>query len=312
MNAWKVVGACLAAIALLALGAQCIFDSILATSSYVSSPPLAIRAIDHRWPTALRFLLRLGVDPDSAAPPSRGGFAGSPGLPGAPALVKAAGGDEPEMVRDLLAAGAHVNAPDDYGRTALWFACEGRDLQLVQTLVEAGARVNPAAGSGDSPLEKAIQARQLEIVRYLISKGADLGDRSTRSLPLMVQAAHTGDLAIFDLLIERGKTTPTKGPLAAEILAAFVTSGSVEGVRSLLNRGISPNEQDHIGNTAMIIAAISSRKALPRQAIIRALLDAGGDPHLKRNVDNKCAIDFARANEDAETVSILERATRPR
>ena len=50
-----------------------------------------------------------------------------------------------EGVRELLAAGADVNARNQHGQTALMLAAHRGHLQVVEALVEAGADLNVTA-----------------------------------------------------------------------------------------------------------------------------------------------------------------------
>jgi ankyrin repeat protein len=64
-----------------------------------------------------------------------------PGL----SLVASAIGHSPEMVRDLLAAGADARTPDAFGRTPLLYAARARNRAVVDVLLEAGVPVDELA-----------------------------------------------------------------------------------------------------------------------------------------------------------------------
>lgn len=78
--------------------------------------------------------------------------------------------------RQLLDAGADVNAADSEGSTALHFAAKGESAEVVRQLVDAGADVNAINKRGESPFYNAIRnttSAALEIARVLREHDAD-------------------------------------------------------------------------------------------------------------------------------------------
>jgi uncharacterized protein len=76
-------------------------------------------------------------------------------------------------VRELLAAGANPDSPDEDGRTPLFSAVLGGSMGLVGLLLESGADVNARDRHGFSALHFAAQEDLPEMVRLLLAKGAD-------------------------------------------------------------------------------------------------------------------------------------------
>ena len=56
------------------------------------------------------------------------------------------------IIRDLLDAGADINARDNKGKTALMFATVNGYQLVVQTLVDSGADVNSLDKEGNTAL----------------------------------------------------------------------------------------------------------------------------------------------------------------
>ena len=78
------------------------------------------------------------------------------------------------MVRDLLAAGAEIDARDRFGQTALMLAAHRGSREIVAMLVERGADLDVTAKYGLSALMLAIVAGHGEVARLLARAGADV------------------------------------------------------------------------------------------------------------------------------------------
>lgn len=119
------------------------------------------------------------------------------------ALRRAASAGDLAKVKELLAAGADVNAANAYGGTALAFAADKGHAAVVDLLLERGADVNAKDRFyGATPLVWAVGHGHAEIVRSLLAKGAQ-GEAEA-----LVAAAGDGQSAIVKVILERGKLGP--------------------------------------------------------------------------------------------------------
>ncbi len=91
---------------------------------------------------------------------------------GETALMEAADGRNPEVVRVLIANGANVNAADEDGETALMIAADEGNTETVRLLIQAGANVNARDEEGESALDKAIDERNHQVAELLRAAGA--------------------------------------------------------------------------------------------------------------------------------------------
>jgi Ankyrin repeats (3 copies) len=79
-----------------------------------------------------------------------------------------------DVVEELLAAGANVNAPNNAGVTPLMTAVGfyTDNVQILQRLLDAGADINDQDKGGKTALMYAAQYRRTEAVRFLLAYGA--------------------------------------------------------------------------------------------------------------------------------------------
>jgi ankyrin repeat protein len=80
--------------------------------------------------------------------------------------------DHEEMVKELVSAGADIEAKENRGRTPLHLAYDY--LEIVKELVSAGADTDAKDEDGDTPLHLASSEGYLESVRTLVIAGADI------------------------------------------------------------------------------------------------------------------------------------------
>ncbi len=123
---------------------------------------------------------------------------------GRTALVLASGNGSSEMVRRLLAAGAHAAPPPD-SRTPLAAAIRAGSADAARMLIDAGADPDRPDKGGRTPLTLAVLGSHDDLLRLLLDRGAEPNGRNPQdgTTPLM-WAANTGRKSFVELLIERG------------------------------------------------------------------------------------------------------------
>lgn len=88
-------------------------------------------------------------------------------------IFQAARDGTPDNVRSALAAGADVNARDEYGQTPLMYAAgQNADPHVIQALLTAGAEVNARSLAGWSPLFYAARSSSEAVVLMLLEAEA--------------------------------------------------------------------------------------------------------------------------------------------
>jgi ankyrin repeat protein len=197
--------------------------------------------------------------------------------------------DSVNRVRDLLAAGAVLEARDLNGRTPLhWAAMQGALVDvgvsdfMVKALLAAGANVNAVDRLGRTPLHYAAAQGFDPIVAALLKAGArsDAKDNqgetpadlaSPHALANTLALLKTGpDAAAFATSAAGTPTATAKGNgvLGAELVRA-TRAGDADQVKSLLARGADVTYRDSDG-----FRAVERARDLGNPEILRELQEA--------------------------------------
>ena len=170
-------------------------------------------------------------------------------------------------VKELIAAGAPVDAVDRRGFTPLMWAAAGGQIEMVRLLLEAGAVADRRASDGTSALMLASANGFADVVRALIARGANV-------------AAARGGATAQQLAAARGHAATAALLAQAEGLGVRLLQASNEGhdaaVRQLLALGAPANVTDERGTTPLMFAARNGDLG-----IVQFLLSRGADPQLR-------------------------------
>ncbi len=212
--------------------------------------------------TAVENLLTLGVDPNEAEPD------------GTTPLMRAVYGEELEIARLLIEAGADVRRANSYGVTALYLAARAGDEVATQMLLAAGADANAALpAAGETVLMTAAKAGNPEVVRALLTGGVQ--GVSLLELGEARAAARVAEAAGYAL-----PTNPTIATNYADV-----------------------NARERLyGRTALMIAAAAGHRD-----VVALLLEAGADVNLA-DLEGSTALSLARNSGNLDVAAQLEEA----
>lgn len=123
---------------------------------------------------------------------------------GGTALMYALGTGRTEIARALIAAGADVNARDQKGATALIVVSAQGRTDMVRALIAAGADVNARNAAGHTALMIVSSFGHTEAARILIAAKADVNAKDEKGRTALMYASHAGHSRVVNLLKQAG------------------------------------------------------------------------------------------------------------
>lgn len=264
--------------------------------------------------TALEsFKLSPADDPDRRLPPDAA----------TPFLLAICYSSDQAVIQAFLASGAR--ADDRGGQSPLMYAAEyNPNPEVIDELIAAGADVRANLGYRFLARPALTYAAQYNpnpaVSAELIKKGAAVNAKvsvldNMGTAPLMYAAQYNKNPAVVEELIKDGAAVdlPDSMGRTSLVFAAEYNPNSAV-LAALLAAGARPNvvgrDYYNVGFTPLMYAAISEYGQLEQ---IGLLLDAGADPKAKSR-EEKTALDYARANgaiaKGSAVFKRLEAATR--
>ena len=155
--------------------------------------------------------------------------------------------------KELLARGADPNIPDIKGQTPLHYAARCGQ-EGARDLIQAGANIEATDHTLFTPLHVASQNEHPQMVKLLLSENARCDPRDhTEATPL--HYAVQKDFSGSGMLIKKGADIHASDLSGATPLHWAAKSGRSYGVRLLIRAGANPEVIDQFGATAMQYAA---------------------------------------------------------
>jgi len=194
----------------------------------------------------------------------------------------------------LIAAGADVDACDEYGYTVLmgngWFYSSGND-PVESALLRRGANVNAQTPEGMTALICRAQIGNESVCQLLLDRGAEINHADKYGSTALTAAAGSGNRHLVDMLLQRGAHVNANAGQSGTALMRAASgmhnaSGSVSIAaenycaigRTLLQHGAIVDARDKEGETALIHAAEAGNIPL-----VNTLLQQGANVNANRD-----------------------------
>jgi ankyrin repeat protein len=218
------------------------------------------------------------------------------------AVAEAARASDLAQVRQLIKAGADVNAPTADGSTALLFAAYESDGEMVKALLSAGANPNTANHFGVTPLLQSSRYGDETTMEALLKGGADIEKAQREGETPLMAAARAGSVPAVKVLLKHGADPNATESLEDQTALMWAAAeGHVDVVDALLAAGAKPNLQARVSE----LTKRSTRTDFPTGGFTAAMWAArNGDETVVRRLVAGGA-DLKVANGDGATALML-------
>ncbi len=206
----------------------------------------------------------------------------TPWLSHASSLPDAAEAKNFAKVRELISAGADLNAPQADGMTALHWACQHDDTGSALALLKAGANPSPQTRYGIEPINIAVGNGNAVLVKKLIELGADPNKTVHRDETLLMTAARVGKLESVKALVSAGADIDAKQRHGQTALMWAAHEGHLEVVAFLVDAGADYSTALESGYTPYFFAARQGHAE-----IVHYFIDRGIDVNAVMNITER-------------------------
>lgn len=161
-------------------------------------------------------------------------------------------------------------------------ALKNHDENTVHALMNEQIDVNAAYGDGSTALHWAAQWDDIRTAETLIARGADV-NRATdlRVVPLALACAN-GSAAMTKKLLDAGADPSYASVTGVTPLMMCARAGNAEAVAALVAHHASVNAKENAHNQTALMWAVAEK----HPAVVKVLMDAGADIHLRTRADS--------------------------
>ncbi|MCL2010843.1 MAG: ankyrin repeat domain-containing protein, partial [Synergistaceae bacterium] len=198
-----------------------------------------------------------------------------------------------EDIAAAIGNGANVNARDQDGQTPLMIVVQRKTTpEFASFLIQNGANVNARAQNGRTALMLAAGYNTSpEVITFLIDNGADARAVDGDGKSVGDYASENAALRAYRQLLAASGLEMAESGMSDEEFLALCRTGTATEVEAAVKGGANVNARDEYGETALMLAARSTRDP----EVVSVLLRHGADASI-RDDDGRSAFDYASVN----------------
>ncbi|KAL6049995.1 Ankyrin repeat domain-containing protein, variant 2 [Balamuthia mandrillaris] len=170
-------------------------------------------------------------------------------------LMVAVNANHHQVVRQLLALGAHLEFRSDSGSTCLLLAADNGLTAMAETLLLHGAEVDARDVLSSTALLSAAFQGNLEMVRLLLSYNADIEAATSNGITPLLISTHEGHIAVVEHLLKQGANIESRDESYYTPILVAAHKGNVEMLKLLISYGANIEAVNSEGSTALFVAA---------------------------------------------------------
>lgn len=195
-----------------------------------------------------------------------------------------------ETVRELIKAGADIEAQCHDGRTILAISVYQGHTDLAKLMVDSGADINKCNNQGYTAFHIAAWNGHVDIVKYFLKNGAKFDELTNDKNTPLGLAAHGDCPEVIELLLPLGCKVNNADKDLDTAMHYATYNGMTESVKLLLKYGADPNLRNRLNTTPLWNAVYMKHKD-----VVKFLLTANVDLEVK-----SCGI-----NQHAQTDNVV-------
>ena len=202
-------------------------------------------------------------------------------------LHQAAAEGDLGQVKELLAAGAAINAKDGNGSTPLHRAVKAGHRAIAMLLIDEGADINAPGRWTARPLHEAAWEGHVDLVKLLIAKDADVNAWQGDYWTPLHSAANQGHKDVAEILIASGADVNLHREGGTPLHTA-AGQGQLEMAALLIDKEADIGARDSAGRTPLHVACQAGH-----DDIVKLFLARGADIEAKEGKEGRTPLHLA-------------------
>ncbi|MEW5674783.1 ankyrin repeat domain-containing protein [Flavobacterium enshiense] len=216
-----------------------------------------------------------------------------------------------DVAEELIERGADVNTyASDIDRTILMeaFFSDSIQPQVIHKIIDAGADLTIKTKDKETALMFACTDNDIIAVKKILAANTDINAESKNGQTALCYAARnkTQDTVLLELLVAKGAKINTNTIYGRNALIEAVSSGSIEKVKFLVEKGALVNKKSEgFGGVSPLSEAVYWATHGKADEIVQYLIENKADVNIKRDNRESSLLVAIQSDEKYETVKLL-------